>query len=803
MAQATSPDTTPGKLQIARNYGALPMSFESNLGQIDPQVRFLSRGAGYSILFKDRETVLLLSKRESAHHEPHRPGEHVPEWPRSVVSTTDLLRMRLVGAAVTPALSGEARLPGTVNCFVGNDPTQWHAGIPTFERVKYTGVYPGVNLVYYGNRQRLEFDFELAPGADARPIRIRFDGARKLKLNPDGNLIIVAANGSVSFHKPVIYQPTGEDRKQPIAGAFHIVSARTVSFQLGRYDRSNPLVIDPILNYSTYLGQSSTAYAIALDSAGEAYVAGWADPGMPTTSGIQPTPVTKSNFGDTSAYVAKFNNTGTALIYCTYLSGSQQDQANGIAVDASGNAFVAGFTYSTDFPTTKGAFQTTNKAAGSIGFITAINSTGTALLYSTYLGGSVQSQITGIAVDASDNAYVTGYTSDTNFPTTPGTWQTGPKSNPLRNPTGFVAKLNPAGAGLAYSTYLGGTGQDEPAAIAVDGTGNAYVAGSTESSNFPITTGAFQQNNKAGTNGTGFVTKLNPSASQLVYSTYLGGERQDSVQAISLDASGDVYVTGFATSQDFPTTSGVFQPTMTVIEGPGSQNAFVTKINSSGTGLVYSSLLGGTKNITGGGAEDIGRAIAVDSSGDAYVAGSTPDIDFPVTAGALQSQNTAQLISDNGASFLTKVNPTATQMLYSTYLSGSGDGSGETCDCANGIAVDSAGNAYLAGEASSTDFPTTQGAFQPESGFQNWVWTTFVTEFNASEMTSLPATTTSVSSNASPQVFGQPVTFTATVQPSGGSTPTGTVGFRLTTVSLGLLPFEMSGWSTVNVNGPA
>jgi hypothetical protein len=208
--------------------------------------------------------------------------------------------------------------------------------------------------------------------------------------------------------------------------------------------------------------------------------------------------VAKSNFGDTCAYVAKFNSTGTALLYCTYLSGSQQDQANGIAVDGSGNAYVAGFTYSTDFPTTKGAFQTTNKSAGSTGFITAINSTGTALLYSTYLGGTVLSQITGIAVDTSDDAYVSGYTSDISFPTTPGTWQTGPKSDPLQSPTGFVTKLNPAGAGLVYSTYLGGTGQDDPAAIAVDATGNAYVAGSTESSNFPITAGAFQQSNKAG-----------------------------------------------------------------------------------------------------------------------------------------------------------------------------------------------------------------------------------------------------------------------------------------------------------------
>ncbi|MGA2171187.1 MAG: hypothetical protein ABSG62_23635 [Terracidiphilus sp.] len=290
MALAAAPDTIPRNLQTVRNYGALPMSFENNQGQTDPQVRFLSRSAGCSILFKDREAVLLLSKRKPLFHAPDLPGRHVPELPQGVGSTTDTIRMRLVGGASAPVLAGEARLPGIVNYFVGNDPAQWHADIPTFERVKYTGVYPGVNLVYYGKRQRLEFDFELALGADVSPIRIRFDGARKLKLDRDGNLIIVAANGSVSFHKPVVYQQDNMGNKQPIAGAFRIVSTRTLSFKLGRYDRTRPMVIDPILNYSTYLGQSSTAYAIALDSAGDAYVAGGPIRACPPPAASNPRP---------------------------------------------------------------------------------------------------------------------------------------------------------------------------------------------------------------------------------------------------------------------------------------------------------------------------------------------------------------------------------------------------------------------------------------------------------------------------------------------------------------------------------
>ena len=711
--------------------------------------------------------------------------------------------MQLVGLTPSAVISGKTRLPGTVNYFAGSDPAKWLSAIPTFARVKYAGVYPGIDLSYYGNRQRLEFDFDVAPGADPRSIRLRFDGARVLSLDKNGNLMIVTANGRVGFEKPAIYQPSGERGKQIIEGAFRILSGRTVAFALGRYDRTKPLVIDPILDYSTYLGQTGQAWAVAVDPAGEAYIAGSANTGMPTTGGIQPSPVAKSTPPPTpSAFVAKLNSAGTAIIYCTYLSGSLEDDAYGIALDPAGDAYVAGITFSPDFPVTNGALQTINAATDGAGFVAAINPTGTALIYSTYLSGNTRTSINGIAVDSSGDAYVTGSTDDINFPTTSGAFQTAAKADYAEVPTGFVTKLNPTGKGLIYSTFLGGTGGDYPNGITLDTQENAYVAGKTESFNFPTTTGAFQLQNTSD-NGNAFVTKLNPAGTALVYSTYLGGNGGgDGAEAIAVDSSGDAYATGYTNSRYFPVTAGVFQPNLNLGQFPLAQNAFVTEFNPSGAGLVYSTFLGGSYNGTGGAAEDAGTGIAVDRSGNTYVIGSTPDLDFPVTPGAYELENLAQLNSADYSTFLTKINPGASQILYSTYLSGSGDYSGETCDCASGIALDSAGNPYLAGWTVSTDFPSTQGAFQTGMEGEDQGVAPFATEFNASEMTTLPNTKTTLSSSSNGQEYGQPVTFTATVTPSSGGVPTGTVGFSV------LIPYptantdvSMGPWTTVRLTG--
>jgi hypothetical protein len=784
--------------QASYRYGALPSSFEQNLGQASQEVRYLARGAGYSILLDRNDAVLLLSHRHPVRDRIQRDRRALAS-PQNSTEPADLLRMRLDGSRASAALTGEDRLPGVVNYLLGNDPSKWLTGVPTFGRVTYTGVYPGIDLTYYGSGQRLEFDFDLAPGADPHSIRLRFDGARSLRLDKDGSLVIAAAHGQVSFQKPAFYQPSGKHGRQPVEGAFRIVSRRTVAFTLGRYDRTKPLVIDPILNYSTYFGQSGQAYAITVDAAGEAFVAGSANAGMPTTAGIEPNLPTKALPSDTSAFVAKLNSSGTAVVYCTYLGGSKSDVAYGVALDAAENAYVGGWTFSADFPVTAGAFQTINHAANGAGFVAAINSTGTALVYSTFLSGSQQTEITGVAADSVGEAFVTGDTYDLDFPTTAGAYQSSPKADPDEDPEGFITKLNAAGTGLIYSTYIGGSGGDYPGAITLDANGDAYIAGYTESSDFPTTQGAFQTAMKHG--WTGFVTQVNPSGSALVYSTFLGGSRMDGVQAIAVDSSGDAYVTGYANSDDFPVTSGVFQPKLNLGSFALAENAFITRLNSTGTALVYSTYLGGSKNGTGGAAEDAGVGIAVDGSGNAYVTGATPDIDFPVTQGAFESQNLAQLNSADGATFLTKINPTASQILYSTYFSGSGDNSGETCDCASGIALDPAGNVYLAGWTVSTDFPSTQGAFQTQMGGEGWFWSTFVTEFNEGEMTTLPASTTTLSSSGNGQDYGQSVTFTASVQPTSGSTPTGTVGFSVMVPAAdGNAEYGMGPWTTVPLN---
>jgi hypothetical protein len=667
--------------------------------------------------------------------------------------------------------------------------------------VRYNNVYPGIDLVYYGARGRLEFDFELAAGANPQAIQFRWDGSRRLKLDREGNLIVLTPWGHFSFRKPVIYQSDADNGKHYVSGSYRISAEHTVHFELGHYDRAKPLVIDPILDYSTYLGPISAANAVAVDSAGEAYVTGNAPNDFPVTTGAFQT---KSANTNQSAYVAKFNSTGTALLYSTFLSGNVYDSADAIAVDAAGNAYIAGGTVSSDFPVTSGAFQTTNRSAApkESGFVTELNSTGTALLYSTYLGGSTSTQITGIAIDSSGSAYVAGFTYDTDFPITAGAYQTAAPAKQIANSSSaFVSKLNPTGTALVYSTYLAGSHLDSANGIAVNAVGNAFVAGATYSFDFPTTPGAFQPTTSF-KYGMAFVTEMNANGTGLAYSTYLGGSFGNIATAIAVDASGNAYVTGNTSSLDFPATSGAFQISLKLYGDQMCQNAFITKLNNSGSGLVYSTLLGGSTDGVGGVSTDGGTGIALDVQGNAYVTGTTSGIDFPVTPGALETQNLSQLNSVDAGSFFAKINSNASSLLYSTYLSGSGDQSTYSCDCAAGIALDPSGNAYVVGRTVSVDFPTTTGAVQTafkEAGFQS-----FVTKFDGSELKTLPATKVVITSNANSVEYGNPVTFTATVQQTSGGTPTGIVAFNF----LGFQAADSDGsgvgmgpWTTISMNG--
>jgi len=684
------PATAATDARVSETYGKLPLHFEANRGQTDKDVHFLSRGPGYSLYLTSGEAVLVLAK-------PNAGAKHDAKAPVKSVA----LRMSLVGAARKPVVSGLDEQTGKANYFIGKDPAKWRTNVPTYAKVHYRNVYPGIDLVYYGNQRQLEYDFVIAPGVDPKKIVLAFKGADKVQIDSRGDLVVRAAGGDIRQHKPIVYQEI-DGIRQEIAGSYVRKGANRVGFEVAAYDTTRPLVIDPIvLSYSTFIG---AAGSIAVDADGNAYVAGGTGSStLPTTAGaFQPT-----GNGGVDVFVAKLDPTGSSLVYSTYLGGSGRDSNGGITVDASGNAYVTGATNSTDFPTTADAFQpifgggSTFQAdfRASDAFVTKLNATGSALIYSTYLGGFDDDGASGIAVDTAGNAYVAGHTgcaqtSSTpttrcanNFPITPGAFDT--TFTVTGAVSGFVTKLNAAGSALVYSTYMG-AGVN---AIALDTDGNAYLA----SYFVQPTPGAFQTIPGDSSFADAGVTKLNAAGSALVYSTYLGGSGNESGSGIAVDAARNAYLTGHTSSPDFPTTPGAFQRTYggsdsrPVFEG----DAFVTKLNPTGSALVYSSYLGGSS-------EDQGLDIAVDSAGNAWVTGSTFSTNFPTTADAFRTSASRTTSPGSWDSYMTLLSPDGSALVYSTYMGGA---------FVSAITLDAAGNAYVTGSAPSS-FPTTSGAFQ-------------------------------------------------------------------------------------------
>jgi hypothetical protein len=661
------------------SYGKLPLHFEANQGQAHEDVRYLSRGPGYSLYLTGSEAVLVLTQPNA-----EGSGEQVP---------SAALRMGLVGAARKPVVSGVEELPGKANYFIGNDPAKWRANVPTYAKVHYREVYPGIDLVYYGNQRQLEYDFVVAPGADPKRIVLAFRGADKLEIDAQGDLVLHMGGESILQKKPVIYQEVDGMRRE-IAGSYVRKGANRVSFKVAAYDASRPLVIDPVLAYSTYLGGSSfdQSRGVAVDATNHAYVTGWThSTNFPTTAGaLQPARGDDGRASD--IFVTKLNPTGSGLVYSTYIGGGGSDAGEGIAVDSNGNTYVAGSTNSTNFPVTAGAFKPSYGGSGDA-FVTKLNPAGSALVYSTYVGGSDVDGATAIAVDPMGNTYITGLTLSPDFPTNSGAVQ------PAFAGTAdaFVTKLNSAGSALVYSTYLGGAGSDAGNGIATDGDGSAYVTGVTLSTDFPSTTGSFQPIYGGGNNGDAFVAKLDTAGSRLVYSTYLGGNGTDHGIGIAIDGDRNVYVTGGTSSTDFPTTAGAFQPVLGGGTDPvqGSGDAFVTKISPTGSAAIYSTYLGGASGF------DTGRGIAVDTNGSAYVTGGTASTDFPTTAGAFQA-----VFRGFRKAFVTKLNPAGTGLVHSTYFGG-----GHT-DEGYAVALDASRSVYVTGGTRSTDFPVTAGAFQ-------------------------------------------------------------------------------------------
>jgi len=744
------------KSQIQNDFGQLPLIFEANQGQTDARVRFLARGVGYAVFLTVDEVALAFEKP--------RPGidrsrtlqpcgnvgplcfsdAHGGPWPglarywRSLrqllipdrdsffresnidkpdmrvgleSSARHILRMKLDGSNAGARIFGLDELPGRSNYFMGNDPAKWRINVPSYSKVKYQDVYPGIDLLFYGNHRRLEYDLVVAPGADPRQIELSFAGADGMQVDAaSGDLVLRVGDNEVRFHKPIVSQPVvqrarlSEDRTTNIAfgidelssatrrkfrapnqeavdGEFVLASYNRVAFSLAAYDHKRALVIDPVLSYSSYLGGSGyeSGHAIAVDGAGNAYVTGnTSSADFPTASPLQP----DFGTGASDVFVAKLNAAGSALVYSTYLGGSADSWGTGIAVDSAGNAYVVGNTTSTDFPTAK-PIQAVNRAgltARYSAFVTKLNASGTALVYSTYLGGSGENWGYGIAVDTSGSAYVTGSTLSVDFPTASPFQATNKATPRTETVTAFVAKLNPAGSALVYSTYLGGSDGDSGQSIAVDSSGDAYVTGYTSSDDFPAVN-PLQAANHGDFDV--FVAKLNPVGSALVYSTYLGGSGVDYGYGIAVDFSGNAYVTGRTYSTDFPTANPL------QASYKGELDAFVAKLNPAGSALVYSTYLGGDRY-------DEGNGIAVDPSGNAYVTGVTYSANFP-TVGALQA--VCGGCDSSADAFVAKLNAIGSALVYSTFLGGSG------VDYGYGIAVDSSGNAYVTGETSSTDFP--------------------------------------------------------------------------------------------------
>ncbi|HEX2193112.1 MAG TPA: hypothetical protein VHH09_07940 [Acidimicrobiales bacterium] len=669
------------------------MSFVPNHGQMPQDMSYGAQGLGYSLGLSPAEVLFAFSRRGAAtstdRDSPDLLGSR--GWSAPTAHEQALVRMQLLGADPAARPATGVPLPGKANFLIGDDPAGWRTGIPTYGKVTYKSVYPGVDASYHGNQDQLEYDFVVAPGADPSVVGLGFAGVQGVRIDGGGELVLRVAGGELRHHAPVIYQD-GVSGRTPVAGGFVIRGDGSVGFTVGAYDRTRPLVIDPTLAYSTYLGGVGfdSGLSIAVDYVGQAYVAGaTSSPNFPTTPGAFDT--TFNGF-PLDAYVAKLNASGSALLYSTFLGGNNRDDADAIAVDLRGNAYVRGVAQSPDFPTTPGAFDTSFN--GSIDAYVAKLSPNGSLVYLTFLGGAGFDSGSGIAVDRRGAAYVAGITGSPEFPTTPGAFDTTFHGvlSPMPPPFGpgdfdaYLTKVAPDGSRLEYSTLFGASRLEVGFEVEINLLGEAYVTGLSSSPDFPTTPGAYDRT--LGGPFDPYVAKFNRDGSALLYSTFVGGSGPEGALGLAVDLWGSAYITGETTSPDFPTTLGAFDRTY-----GGEGDVFVTKLAPDGSALAYSTFLGG-------GGHDGSSAVAVNYLGEAHVVGFTGSTDFPTTPDALSN-------SRNGGSdaFLTRLNARGTGLGYSTYLGGSGH------DSAQDVIVDLRGAAYVSGTTQSPDFPTTVGAF--------------------------------------------------------------------------------------------
>jgi len=710
------PQSTLLTRQAQANYGKLPLTFEANHGQTDPQVKFLTHGSGYSVFLTSGQMVLSLramatKSKAAANIVATSAGQNAGPSTNQPARNA-VIQLKLVGANPNPAVTGENLQPGTVNYFIGNDPKKWQTKVPLYKQVRYQAVYPGIDLIYYGNQTRVEHDFIVAPGADPSKIQLDVQGVDKLSLAANGDLVMYKGSDEVRLQAPILYQPF-HGMQVPVTGQYKVQNSTHVSFTVGQYDKTMPLVIDPVLVYSTFLGgvADDEATAITVDSSGSAYVTGWTQsPNFPLASLTQTPP------GGTNIFLAKLDVSGSSLVYADYIGGSNSQQPSSIVLDSSNDAFITGYTYSSDFPTVN-PYQATFTGGPDV-FITEVAPDGASLVYSTYLGGSNSQQAYGIGLDSTGDIYVAGYTWSTDFPVANAYQPTAsPNVNNQYGYYGFLTKLTPDGSTLVYSTYYAGsqniaqscwngsyyTCWPDPyssiSGLAVDATGNAYVAGNTNTYDFPATTGAYQVTNTTTGNQTvGFIGKFDPTGNQL-YSSYFEAVPANyywfNLNALTVDATGSIIIVGYSYPWTYAlplTTPNLCDPTQN-----NCSYGFITKFDPTGATLVYSTYLENNIN-------DWPQSVTVDANGNAYVFGNS--------GGGDQTQlvNPVEDYTNGGDVFIEEVDPTGSIQLFSTFLGGYFD------DEPGGIALDSYGAIYVAGYTNSTDFPITAAALQNSLG---------------------------------------------------------------------------------------
>lgn len=658
MAQR-APWLRPAELSdVERTLDALPIRFEPNRGQADPSAAFVGRAGGTLVFVRDRDLAIAL------------PGE-----------TPRLVHLRWLGAAERPALGGESEQAARTHYFAGRDAKEWRTGVPGYDKVRARQLYPGVDLVLYGRERALEFDFEIAPGADPAAIRFAVDGADRVTLDGDALALAVGA-GELRLHAPIAYQESGGERR-PVAARYEIGDDGAVRFALGAHDPELALVIDPVIGYATYLGGTAfdLVHAVAVDPQGQLVVVGrTASTDFPLQS-----PLYSTKGPGFTAFVAKLSAGGTSLLWSTYLGGARSCSQNpngvcgyeqmGVSLDAQGNVAVVGETADAAFPVAN-AWRPTLAGANDA-FVTKLTPNGDALVFSTYLGGAGEDYGRGVAFDAEGYVAAVGITFSTNFP--------------LRNATqttrsggadAFVARFYPDGQPI-FSTYLGGGALEWGYEVAQSTLGETVVVGYTESADFPTTAGAFQEDFGGGADA--FVTRFAPDGLARVFSTYVGGGNYEEALGVALDLDGNPYVVGWTRSTDFP----LLNPFQSTPQG-GDYDAFALKLVADGSALAYSTRLGG-------GAIDFAYAVAVGRDGAANVAGVTTSTNFP-TAQPVQAQSGGQ---DDG--FVARLSPAGNQLLFSTYLGGFSLES--PFGISLGVAVDPRGQIYTGLSTASPNFP--------------------------------------------------------------------------------------------------